>query len=38
MAANEKQRSADERREAILRFAAFDRQLHGQIYDELADE
>lgn len=38
MAASEEERSTDKRREAILRFAAFDRQLHEQIYDELADE
>lgn len=28
----------DERREAILAFAEFDREEHRQIYDDLADE
>ena len=38
MAATDEQRSTDERRAAILRFAAFDRRIHEEIYDELADE
>jgi hypothetical protein len=38
MATTDEQRSMDERREAILRFAAFDRRTHEKIYDELADE
>ena len=38
MAATDEQRPADERRAAILRFAAFDRRTHEEIYDELADE
>jgi hypothetical protein len=38
MAPTDEQRSADERREAILRFAVFDRRIHEEIYGELADE
>lgn len=36
--ATETDQHENERRAAILRFAAFDREEHETIYDKLADE